>query len=134
MPTVLYTPAAFLYIDNKVSAISIAATTLGVSKTAIAAFIAKENNSYASPTGLDFKLITDRALDRGLDYLAVTKSATMTNAQIRGEAAQVIVGGYADQMAGLKGTEGIAQRAALKADFITLADVGFANIKVVTAL
>ena len=90
MTITFYTPLAFIYIDSKITEINNAATAIGVSKTAIAAFIAKENNSYASPTGLDPKLIRDRVLDRGLDSLAIFKSLTMTNAQIRGEAAQEI--------------------------------------------
>lgn len=103
MTTVLYGARAFDYIRAKEADIGTAATVIGVSKTAIAAFIAKENNSYVSTTFFaenisPSNIFGSRIQDRGLDLLATAKSYTMTDAQIRADASQVLLFRYQDQM------------------------------------
>ena len=124
MPTNIYGPKAFTYIANNKDQIQAFAGRFNVAPTAVAAFIAKENNSYETTTGWD------KRADRGLDDLATVKSYGMTDAQIRSDVALVIVSGIADKVAKMTQYEKYES----KLLFLGLADVGPANIKVSTAL
>jgi hypothetical protein len=126
MPVNTYSNEAFEYIGNPEikPVISNVAAILGVSRTGIAAFIAKENNSYVTTDPLA------RAADRGLDLIVLGRSYEMSDAEIRGDASQAILFGYPQKIAGLNTAEAIS----IKGQFISLADVGFANIKITSAL
>ncbi|MFZ2327231.1 MAG: hypothetical protein WAW73_09960, partial [Rhodoferax sp.] len=116
-----YDPAGFNYVTDKKANILKAADALGVSPTAVAAAIAKEQNSYETHQG------TVRFLDRGLDDFVKLETYRLGDTMLRSEATAATALGLDEQLRGVTGKS-------LKLVFPTLADVGVANIKVSTAI
>ena len=123
----LYISGAFNYLtfqDNS-DKLKAAAASQAVPATAVAAFIAKENNNYESISG------AEKAADRGLDLYVTAQSVIPgANARLREQYNEVKLYGLDNTVAGRESVE----RAFLKAAIPVLADVGPANIKLYTAI